>query len=67
MIQVGMKVIKKGNKDFYIVKKLFSNFAEIDKVCKTWIEYISNITEYIEIDKLEEVDEDTTGGCSSNS
>lgn len=67
MIKIGQKVRKKGNKDFYTVQKLFSNFAEIDKLNKNWIQRMSNLTEYIEIDKLEEVDEDTTGGCSGYS
>lgn len=67
MIKLGTKVVKKGNKDFYTVRKLWLTFAEIDKINKNWLERMSNVTEYIELDKLEEVDEDTTGGCSGYS
>jgi len=62
-----MKVMKKGNKDHYRVIKLWLTFAEIDKINKNWLERISNMIEYVEINKLEEVDENTTGGRSSYS
>ena len=67
IIMIGQVVRKKGNKNLYIVKKLFDTYAEIDKLDKNWIQRISNMTEYVDLEKLEEVDEDTTGGCSSYS
>ena len=67
MIKIGQKVRKQGNKEWYIVKKLFGDFAEVDKVNKNWIQRMSNMTEYVDLEKLEEVNEDITGGCTSNS
>lgn len=62
MIKIGMKVRKQGNKDWYYVRKLFSTFAEIEKLDKNLVERIGSMTEYVDLEKLEEVDEDITGG-----
>ena len=68
MIQIGMRVRKVNGSISYYVKKLFTSFAEIEKLDKNYMESISGITEYVDLEKLEEcVDEDTTGGCSGYS
>ena len=67
MIKIGMKVRKVNGATPYYVKKLFTIFAEIEKLNRSRLEERSGMTEYIELEKLEEVDEDTTGGCSSYS
>ncbi len=54
MIKKGQIVTKEGNKDFYLVLKVFDDFAEVDKVYKNWLERMSNLTEYVDLDKLEE-------------
>ena len=67
MIKIGTKVRKTNGGVSYYVKKLFGTFAEIEKLDRSEIEAFSNMTEYIDLGKLEEVDEDITGGCSGYS
>lgn len=52
-MEKGMRVRKKGNKDFYEVVNVFDGFVEVDKIDKNWLLRVSNLTEYVLNENIE--------------